>query len=127
MSRNLALVNDFVGEAIERLGDVDAAFVDLQNTPDSKKIIQSIFSVFRQIMGMSGYLGFENLEQVAKEGVVVIDSLYQQNISFSAEVSVALFSAVEYIRTELKVVQGAHKESEQDIAPLVEELQACLR
>ncbi|MCB0333240.1 MAG: hypothetical protein KDD55_07050 [Bdellovibrionales bacterium] len=121
-----AFVHDFVSDALKSLADVDAAFADLSNNPDNKRIIQGIFCVFRQIMGLSGHLNFSRLEHIAKEGKVVIDSLYQQKVEFSPEISLALFSAVEYIRNQLNVIQETGKEEESDAHALVLELRESI-
>ena len=52
--QDMDLCNDFVSEALERLETIELQIINLEQSPDDKECIHSIFRPFHTIKGVSG-------------------------------------------------------------------------
>jgi two-component system chemotaxis sensor kinase CheA len=55
----------FVGEAIDHLGTIESALLQLESTPDDIKLLNDVFRPFHTIKGNAGALGVTSVQKVA--------------------------------------------------------------
>lgn len=63
IDQDLDLYKDFISEALEHLGTIELNLIDLEQSPENKECINSIFRPFHTIKGVSGFL---NLHEIQK-------------------------------------------------------------
>ena len=59
------LLQEFLAETLESLSLLDGQLIRLEESPNNKEILSSIFRVFHTIKGTCGFLNLPRLEKVA--------------------------------------------------------------
>ena len=62
------VVKEFLVESYENLDALDRALVELEQVPDDKENLASIFRTIHTIKGTCGFLGFSKLESTSRIG-----------------------------------------------------------
>ena len=62
------VLKEFLVESYENMDRLDRDLVSLEERPDDKQILGSIFRTIHTIKGTSGFLGFGKLEKVTPVG-----------------------------------------------------------
>ncbi|MCC6988103.1 MAG: Hpt domain-containing protein, partial [Acidobacteria bacterium] len=62
------VVKEFLVESYENLDALDRALVELEQAPDDKENLASIFRTIHTIKGTCGFLGFSKLESISHVG-----------------------------------------------------------
>ena len=65
MDNNDDILAEFIIEAREILDQLDLDFVQLEETPDDKKLVGNIFRAMHTLKGSSGFFAFKRLEKVS--------------------------------------------------------------
>jgi two-component system chemotaxis sensor kinase CheA len=116
------IVKDFLIESGENLDRLDQELVKLENDPQSKELLASIFRTIHTIKGSCGFLGFARLEKVAHAGESLLSRLRDGLVPLTEEVSTVLLRMVDAVRHILSEIQASEHEGESDYPELREEL-----
>jgi chemotaxis protein histidine kinase CheA len=92
------IVKDFLVESYENLDQLDRDLVQLEQDPDSAKVLGSIFRTIHTIKGACGFLGFSKLESVAHAGENLLSKVRDREVEFWPDRSSGLFRLVDAIR-----------------------------
>lgn len=120
------LLQEFLAETSESLGLLDGELIRLEETPNNKEILSSIFRVFHTIKGTCGFLSLPRLEKVAHAGEDLL-SLFRENASLVTPEAISLIlRCVDAIRDLLGAIEASGAEPETDHAELIATLKAAV-
>jgi two-component system chemotaxis sensor kinase CheA len=120
------LLQEFLAETSESLGLLDGELIRLEETPNNKEILSSIFRVFHTIKGTCGFLSLPRLEKVAHAGEDLL-SLFRENASLVTPEAISLIlRCVDAIRDLLGGIEATGAEPETDHADLIASLKAAV-
>jgi two-component system chemotaxis sensor kinase CheA len=110
LDEHLELLSDFLVESFETLDRLDQELVSLEQQPDNKEILNSIFRGVHTIKGTCGFLEFTNLESIAHVGENLLDSLRAGRLELNQEIATSLLQLVDAIRSILHTIEATGKE-----------------
>ena len=116
------LIKEFLVESNENLDRLDSELVKLESDPSSQELLSSIFRTIHTIKGSCGFLGFSKLEKVAHAGESLLSRLRDGKISLAPELTTALLSMVDAIRTMLDAIQSTEQDGKESYPALIETL-----
>jgi len=120
------VVRDFLVESQENLERLDSEFVMLENDPDNKELLASIFRTIHTIKGSAGFLRLTNLEQVSHHAEDVLAKLRNRSLMLDIDITTALLSAVDCIKSILVHLEKTGEEGEHNMEEVVEALKAIV-
>jgi two-component system chemotaxis sensor kinase CheA len=92
------LCQDFVVEALEHLGDIELHLIDLEQNPEDRDRINSIFRPFHNIKGVSGFLNLTQINRFAHEIETLIDGVRNDQLRVTPEFIDLVLSAVDQMK-----------------------------
>jgi two-component system, chemotaxis family, sensor kinase CheA len=120
------IITEFITEAEESLDKVDPLFVEIETKGQDKDILNEIFRIMHTLKGAAGFLGFQQIVDVAHHGEHILKKLREGEITFTKHLTDVILKSVDMLRLLLEHIKYKDGE-EEDIAPLLEELDAVLR
>lgn len=118
MSEQDEIVNEFLIESLENLDRLDQELVSLENDPENKNILNSIFRTAHTIKGTCGFLEFHKLETLAHKGENLLDSLRSGRLQLTQEITSALLALFDAVRRMLQCIEQTRTEGDNDYAEL---------
>jgi two-component system, chemotaxis family, sensor kinase CheA len=119
------IISDFVTEAEESLDRIDPLFVELETNGQDVEILNDIFRCVHTLKGAAGFLGFQQVVDVAHTSENILKKLREGDITLTKRVVDAILQSVDTLRVLIGHVK--HGESvRENIAPLLSELDAAL-
>ncbi|MBK8538285.1 MAG: chemotaxis protein CheA [Candidatus Competibacteraceae bacterium] len=116
------IIKEFLTESLEGLDQLDNKFVMLEQNPEDRDTLASIFRTIHTVKGTCGFLGFGHLEKVAHAGENLLSLLRDGKLNFTQEIASALLSMVDAIRTMLGEVERTEADGEESYPGLIETL-----
>jgi two-component system chemotaxis sensor kinase CheA len=120
------IVQEFLVESHENLDQLDRDLVALEQTPNSRELLSSIFRTIHTIKGTSGFLAFHRLERVTHVGESLLSRLRDGAQLMTPNVADALLRMVDTVRVLLTSIEELGAEGEVDIEEVVELVTACI-
>ncbi len=119
------IISDFVTEAEESLDRIDPLFVELETNGEDKEILNDIFRCVHTLKGAAGFLGFQQVVDVAHTSENILKKLREGDIALSKRVVDVILRSVDTLRVLIGHVKHGENAIE-NIAPLLAELDAAL-
>ena len=116
------VLKEFLVESYENMDRLDRDLVSLEERPDDKQILGSIFRTIHTIKGTCGFLGFGKLEKVTHVGENLLARLRDGSLKVDGEITTALLSLVDAVRSMLTHLESHGDEGDRDDSRLVQEL-----
>ena len=116
------IVQDFLVESYENLDRLDLDLLALEQNPDDRETISSIFRTIHTIKGTCGFLGFGRLESLTHAGENLLSLLREGTLSLSSAITDALLAMVDAVRQILGTIEQTGKEGSTDYSALTETL-----
>lgn len=116
------ILKEFLTESLEGLDQLDTKFVLLEQNPEDRDTLASIFRTVHTIKGTCGFLGFGHLEKLTHAGENLLSLLRDGNLQFSREIASALLNMLDAVRTMLGEVERTGGDGEEAYADLIETL-----
>ncbi len=116
------VLKEFLVESYENMDRLDRDLVALEERPEDKQILGSIFRTIHTIKGTCGFLGFGKLEKVTHVGENLLARLRDGSLKVDGEITTALLSLVDAVRSMLTHLESHGDEGERDDSRLVQEL-----
>ncbi|MCC8987397.1 MAG: Hpt domain-containing protein, partial [Candidatus Contendobacter sp.] len=116
------IIKEFLTESLEGLDQLDTKFVTLEQNPDDRDTLASIFRTVHTIKGTCGFLGFNRLEKLAHAGENLLSLLRDGKLSFNQEIATALLAMLDAVRTMLGEVERTEGDGEESYPALIETL-----
>lgn len=92
------LRHDFVVEALEHLGNIEIDLINLEQNPEDRDCIDSIFRPFHSIKGVSGFLSLKQINQFAHEVETLLDNTRSGQLRITPEFVDLVLSAVDQMK-----------------------------
>ncbi len=115
---------EFIIEAREILDQLDLDFVQLEITPDDKKLVANIFRAMHTLKGSSGFFAFKRLEKVSHAGESLLGKIRDGQLTLDTQKTTMLFSALDCLRVIIEGIESNQTEPTGDDTALVENLLA---
>ena len=115
---------EFIVEAREILDQLDLDFVQLEITPDDKKLVGNIFRAMHTLKGSSGFFAFKRLEKVSHAGESLLGKIRDGQLTLDTEKATILLSALDCLRVIIEGIEATQTEPAGDDSALVENLLA---
>jgi two-component system chemotaxis sensor kinase CheA len=119
------IISDFVTEAEESLDRIDPLFVELETNGQDGEILNDIFRCVHTLKGAAGFLGFQQVVDVAHTSENILKKLREGDIALSKRIVDAILQSVDTLRVLIGHVKHGENVIE-NIAPLLAELDAAL-
>ena len=92
------LLQDFLSEASDMLSDVDGKLIELEKSPEDRKLLNEIFRGFHTIKGGAGFLNAQELVTICHLTENLFDKLRNGEIHMTAELMDVIFMATGEVR-----------------------------
>jgi two-component system chemotaxis sensor kinase CheA len=106
------IVNDFIQEALELLESLNENFIELEKQPDNKEILNTIFRAAHTVKGSAGFLGFQNIVELAHSAENILNKLRQGEISLTSEMTDYLLKTMDILKSMIITVSQTGSEGE---------------
>src|SRR4051794_29241751 len=120
------IVEEFLVESHENLDQLDTDLVALEQEPNSRERLSSIFRTIHTIKGTSGFLAFNRLEEVAHVGENMLSRLRDGALDLTPRRTDALLQMVDTIRALLAAIEASGGEGSVEVAGTVATISAAL-
>ncbi|MEV5001572.1 chemotaxis protein CheW [Nocardioides sp. LML1-1-1.1] len=128
MDDDAEIIAEFLVESHENLDQLDRDLVELEQQPDSRERLSSIFRTIHTIKGTSGFLAFNRLEQLTHVGETLLSRLRDGEAVMTPAIAEALLSMVDTVRALLDVIERTSSDTDPavDVAPVVAVIERLL-
>ena len=113
------LLNEFLIESYENLDRLDQDLVALEQDPQNRERLGSVFRTIHTIKGTCGFLAFSRLEAVAHVGENLLSRLRDLDLLLTAEITTGLLGMVDAIRQMLASIESTGQEGDADHTDLI--------
>lgn len=120
------MVKEFLVESHENLDQLDQDLVTLEADPTNPELLSRIFRAVHTIKGSCGFLGYSKLEWVTHAGENLLSRMRDGALQLNAEVTTALLSLVDAVRTILKSIETSGSEGDANYDELIDTLNRLL-
>ena len=118
------LIAEFLTETNESLGALDLDMVRLEQNPNDKELISSIFRLMHTIKGTCGFLGLPRLETVAHRAENVMGRFRDGDLLVTPAYVTLIFESFDRIKTIVAGLEQTGSEPQGDDSALIEKLDA---
>ncbi|MFZ4791874.1 MAG: chemotaxis protein CheA [Candidatus Competibacteraceae bacterium] len=116
------IIKEFLTESLEGLDQLDTKFVALEQNPNDRDTLASIFRTVHTIKGTCGFLGFGHLEKLTHAGENLLSLLRDGRLRFTQDMASALLAMLDAVRTMLVEVERTEGDGEEGYTGLIETL-----
>ena len=120
------IVEEFLVESHENLDQLDADLVALEQEPDSRERLSSIFRTIHTIKGTSGFLAFHRLEEVTHIGENMLSRLRDGALELTPQRTSVLLQMVDTVRSLLGSIEATGGEGSVDVSTVVAAISAAM-
>ncbi len=108
------ILQDFLMESKENIEELDEKFVELEQNPDDKELLSSIFRVMHTLKGTSGFFGFSTLQAISHAAEEILSKLRDGVGRADQETIDILLKATDHIKTIVAFIEKEKKEPDGD-------------
>lgn len=128
MDDDAEIIAEFLVESHENLDQLDRDLVELEQQPDSRERLSSIFRTIHTIKGTSGFLAFNRLEQLTHVGETLLSRLRDGEVVMTPPIAEGLLSMVDTVRALLDGIERTGRDTDPavDVAPVVAVIEGLL-
>ncbi|ODA44190.1 Signal transduction histidine kinase CheA [Thermodesulfovibrio sp. N1] len=119
------IINEFIIEAEEILDQLDPLFVELEQKAQDPEIINEIFRGMHTLKGAAGFLGFQNVVDVAHRAEAILKRLREGEMLISPEITDAILKATDTLRMLISCIKEK-REVKEDLSPILKLLDSVL-
>jgi two-component system chemotaxis sensor kinase CheA len=113
---------EFTLEAREILDRLDLDFVQLEQSPNDKKLVSNIFRAMHTLKGSSGFFSFKRLEKVSHAGESLLGKIRDGQLTLDKQKTTILLNALDSLRSIIEGIEATQNEPVGDDSALVEQL-----
>lgn len=117
------IVREFLVESHENLDQLDRDLVALEDSPDDRERLCSVFRTIHTIKGTSGFLAFPKLEHVTHVGESLLVLLRDGKLRLNGVITDVLLAMVDAVRQILSHIETEQREGDEDYTELVTTLE----
>jgi len=120
------IVEEFLVESHENLDQLDSDLVALEQDPNSRERLSSIFRTIHTIKGTSGFLAFNRLEEVTHVGENMLSRLRDGELALTPARTSVLLQMVDTVRSLLASIEASGGEGPVDVSAVVAAITAAM-
>ncbi len=120
------IVEEFLVESHENLDQLDTDLVALEQEPNSRERLSSIFRTIHTIKGTSGFLAFNRLEEVTHVGENMLSRLRDGELELTPHRTSVLLRMVDTVRALLASIEASGGEGPVDVSAVVAAISAAM-
>ena len=120
------IVEEFLVESHENLDQLDSDLVALEQDPNSRERLSSIFRTIHTIKGTSGFLAFNRLEEVTHGGENMLSRLRDGALELTPTRTSVLLQMVDTVRSLLTSIEATGGEGTVDVSAVVAAISAAM-
>jgi two-component system chemotaxis sensor kinase CheA len=113
------IVEEFLVESHENLDQLDTDLVALEQEPNSRERLSSIFRTIHTIKGTSGFLAFNRLEEVTHVGENMLSRLRDGELALTPARTSVLLQMVDTVRALLSSIEASGGEGAVEVSGVV--------
>lgn len=98
LEKNIEIYQEFISEALEHLGTIELNIINLEQSPEDKDCINSIFRPFHTIKGVSGFLNLKEIHQFSHAMETLLDRARNGTLKINQEIVDFILDAVDLLR-----------------------------
>lgn len=118
MSEMDEVIAEFVVESYENLDQLDRDLMALEDDPDDKAVLASVFRTIHTVKGTCGFLGYGKLEAIAHVGENLLSKLRDGALRLTPEMADALLALSDAVRAILGEIERTGAEGDAAYGPL---------
>lgn len=118
------LIVEFITETNESLAAIDLQLVGLEQNPNDKNLLSSIFRLMHTIKGTCGFLGLPRLETCAHRAENVMGRFRDGTLQVTPAYVTLIFESIDRIKYLMGELEANGKEPEGNDQDLIEKLDA---
>ena len=107
LAQDRELISDFIMESRENLASIESQLLALEQHPDDRESIHSIFRGFHAIKGMAGFLECAAIQAVVHDVETLLDRARDGKVAFTPAVIDVVLASVDYLSGEVCRVERA--------------------
>ncbi|MCX8117545.1 MAG: chemotaxis protein CheA [Desulfobacterota bacterium] len=129
LDQDLDLYKDFISESLEHLGTIELNLINLEQSPDNKEYINSIFRPFHTIKGVSGFLNLQEIQKFSHAMESLLDEARNGRLQITQAIIDFILESVDLLKQMILDLRG-HIESGQigtssfDLDPYLQRIEA---
>ena len=102
MANSDQFLEEFLLEAEEIFDQLDQSFVQLEKTPEDKKLVGNIFRAMHTLKGSSGFFSFKRIEKVAHAGESLLGKIREGTRVLDESATNVLLQTMDRLREIVK-------------------------
>ena len=102
------ILNEFLAEANEFLDRLERDLVDVEGGKDPAGVVAETFRAFHTLKGTAGFLGFEELRELAHAGEDLLAAIRDAKVTWTKSVTDVLLQVLDGLRVAVAVAAGMH-------------------
>jgi two-component system, chemotaxis family, sensor kinase CheA len=126
MDEMAEIVQEFLVESHENLDQLDRDLVALEQQPESRDLLSSVFRTIHTIKGTSGFLAFGQLEKVTHAGESLLSRLRDGAQILNSRSADALLRMADTVRSLLDEIESSGTEGSIDIEDVIVQVSSCI-
>ena len=116
------IIKEFLVESYENLDQLDSDLLALEDVPDDRDKLASIFRTIHTIKGTSGFLAFPKLEHLTHVGENLLVPLRDGELNLTNDIADSLLWLVDAVREMLQHIESTGGESDANHDDLLKKL-----
>ncbi|MCU1487274.1 MAG: histidine kinase [Actinomycetia bacterium] len=118
MSELDEVISEFVVESYENLDQLDRDLLALEDDPDDRAVLGSVFRTIHTVKGTCGFLGYGKLEAIAHVGENLLSKLRDGTRRLTPEMADALLALSDAVKAILGEIERTGTEGDVDYSGL---------
>ncbi len=99
------IVNEFITEAEETLEKIDPLFIELEKKGDDKELLNEIFRSMHTLKGAAGFLGFQNIVDVAHRSESIMKKIRDGELALSRHLIDVVLKSVDVLKELISCIR----------------------
>ncbi len=108
------LKKKFAIEAEEKIADLETAILVLEDNPNDKTKIESLFGAFHSLKGSGGMFGYNKISEYTHDIETIYDYVRKDRIKINTELLDITLSAIDHLKLLLRMGDNLDVQSEND-------------
>nr|WP_308592471.1 chemotaxis protein CheA [uncultured Criibacterium sp.] len=117
-------IDIFLDESREHLQNLNECLLRIEDNPNDMETVNEIFRIAHTLKGMSGTMGFTNMQKLTHKMENVLDGIRSQKIVVNRDIIDTLFEGLDVLEGQVKNIETEGKEQNIDITDLVTRLES---
>ncbi|HAN10589.1 MAG TPA: chemotaxis protein CheA [Clostridiales bacterium] len=116
----------FIEESREHLQNLNDNLLQLENNPENMNILNEIFRAAHTLKGMSGTMGYNNMQKLTHTMESVLAEIRTGNVSVNSKLVDVLFKSLDALENYINVITETGKEGTKEYKALISDLSSLL-